>query len=94
MARAVDPFLAVLLTPVVGVWELASGDEASGLWVVAPLVGAFLVAHDFSFDVCGSPPYPRNSEAGDMPAWAILAGASVACATRILTQFRRGLEWL
>ncbi len=82
-------FLVVLLIPVVAVWEFAPGNEPSALWAfVAPLVGAFLVAHYYAFDDYGTPPYSRNSH-GDMPGWAIVAGASVAAATGVVTWFRR-----
>ena len=66
--------------------------KLTGLWtLVAPLVGAYLVAHYYAFDVYDGAPYYRNSEAGDMPGWAILGGASVAAATGALTWFHRRL---
>jgi hypothetical protein len=84
-------FLAVLLIPVVALWEFVSGNEPSALWAwLAPLVGAFLVVHYYAFDDYGTPPYPRNSH-GDMPGWAIALGASVAGVTGALTWFRRRL---
>jgi len=83
-------FLSVLVLPLVAVWDAAVPGEPSRLWtLVAPLVGAFLVAHFYAFDVYGSPPYPRNSEAGDMPALAIYLGAAIAIGTGIITWFRR-----
>lgn len=85
-------FLAVLIVPLLGVWQIASPRKLTSLWVlVAPLVGAYLVAHYYAFDVYDGPPYYRNAKAGDMPGWAILAGASVAAATGALTWFRRRL---
>jgi hypothetical protein len=84
--------LAVLIIPFVALWHIVSRREITGLWaLVAPLVGAYLVAHYYGFDVYDSPPYSRNADAGDMPGWAILAGASVAAATGALTWFRRRL---
>jgi hypothetical protein len=83
-------FLVVLVVPVLALWQIVSQREVTSLWaLVAPLVGAFLVAHYYAFDVYDSPPYARNSAGGDMPGWAILAGASVAVATGALTWFRR-----
>ena len=83
-------FLTVLILPLVAIWDASPGGEPSGLWaLVAPLVGAFLVAHYYAFDTYGSPPYPRNSEAGDMPALAVYLGATVALGTGIITWFRR-----
>jgi len=83
-------FLTVLVIPLVAIWDAAPGGRPSRLWAfVAPLAGAFLLAHYYAFDVYGSPPYPRNSEAGDMPALAVYLGASVALGTGILTWFRR-----
>ncbi len=83
-------FITVLLMPLVAVWDAAPHRQASWLWaLVAPLVGAFLVAHFYAFDVYGEPPYSRNADAGDMPGWAIFAGASGAVATGIITWFRR-----
>jgi hypothetical protein len=85
-------FLAVLIVPLVGLWQIVSPMKPTGIWaLVAPLVGAYLVAHYYAFDVYDGPPYFRNSEAGDMPGWAILAGASVAAATGALTWFNRRL---
>ena len=85
-------FLAVLIVPLLGLWQIASPRRLTSLWVlVAPLVGAYLVAHYYAFDTYDGPPYYRNAEAGDMPGWAILAGASVAAATGALTWFRRRL---
>jgi hypothetical protein len=83
-------FLSVLVLPLVAVWDAAVPGEPSRLWtLVAPLVGAFLVAHFCAFDVYGEPPYSRNADAGDMPGWAIFGGASVAVATGIITWFHR-----
>jgi hypothetical protein len=83
-------FLTVLLVPVVAFWQIVSRAKPSGLWaLVAPLVGAYLVAHYYAFDVYDSPPYPRNANAGDMPGWAIFAGLSVAAVTGALTWSRR-----
>ena len=85
-------FLAVLLIPLVGLWQIVSPMKLTGLWtLVAPLVGAYLVVHYYAFDVYDGAPYYRNSEAGDMPGWAILGGASVAAATGALTWFHRRL---
>ena len=85
-------FLTVLVMPLVAIWDAAVPGEPSRLWTfVAPLVGAFLVARYYAFDTYGSPPYPRNSEAGDMPALAIYLGAGTALATGIFTGFRRRL---
>jgi hypothetical protein len=83
-------FLTVLLLPLVAIWDAAPGREPSRFWAfVTPLVGAYLVAHYYAFDVYGGPPYTRNSTASDMPALAIYAGASVALATGVLTWYRR-----
>jgi len=83
-------FLTVLVIPLVAIWDAAPNGRPSFLWaLVAPLVGAFLLAHFYAFDTYGSPPYPRNSEAGDMPALAIYLGAAVALGTGIITWFRR-----
>ena len=83
-------FLAVLIVPLVALWQIVSPREPTGLWaLVAPLVGAYLIAHYYAFDVYGEPPYSRNADAGDMPGWAIAAGASVAAATGVLTWSRR-----
>ena len=85
-------FLTVLVLPLVAIWDASPGGRPSPLWaLVAPLVGAFLVAHYYAFDVYGSPPYARNSEAGDMPALAIYLGAAAALATGIFTWYRRRL---
>ena len=85
-------YVTVLLLPLVAIWDAAVPGGPSRLWTfVAPLVGAFLVAHYYAFDTYGSPPYPRNSEAGDMPALAIYLGAGTALATGIFTAFRRRL---
>ena len=85
-------FLAVLIIPLVGLWQIVSPMKLTGLWtLVAPLVGAYLVAHYYAFDLYDGAPYYRNSEAGDMPGWAILGGASVAAATGALTWFHRRL---
>ena len=85
-------FLTVLVLPLAAIWDAAPAGRPSFLWCfVAPLVGAFLVAHYYAFDVYGEPPYARNADGGDMPGWAIVAGASVAAATGGLTWFRRRL---
>ena len=85
-------FLAVLIIPLVGLWQIVSPMKLTGLWtLVAPLVGAYLVAHYYAFDLYDGAPYYRNSEAGYMPGWAILGGASVAAATGALTWFHRRL---
>ena len=85
-------FLAVLTIPLVALWQIVSPMKLTGLWtLVAPLVGAYLVAHYYAFDVYDGAPYYRNSEAGDMPGWAILGGASVGAATGALTWFHRRL---
>jgi hypothetical protein len=84
--------LAVLIVPFVALWHVVSQREVTGLWAfVAPLVGAYLVAHYYAFDVYDSPPYSRNADAGDMPGWAIVVGASVAAATGALTRFHQRL---
>ena len=57
--------------------------------LLAPLVGAFLVANYYAFDVYDGPPYYRNSEAGDMPALAVYLGTLGALATGFLTWHRR-----
>lgn len=82
-------FLVVLLIPLAAVWQLVSGKPAVLFAVLAPLVGAFLVANYYAFDVYDGPPYYRNSEAGDMPALAVYLGALGALATGLLTLFRR-----
>jgi hypothetical protein len=82
-------FLAVLLIPLAAVWQLVSGKPTALFALLAPLVGAFLVANYYAFDVYDGPPYYRNSEAGDMPALAVYLGASVALAAGLLTWFRR-----
>ena len=60
-------FLAVLLIPLAAAWQLVSGKPTALFALLAPLVGAFLVANYYAFDVYGTPPYYRRSEAGDMP---------------------------
>jgi len=82
-------FLAVLLIPLAAVWQLVSGKPTALFALLAPLVGAFLVANYYAFDAYDGPPYYRNSEAGDMPALAVYLGASVALAAGLLTWFRR-----
>ncbi|HET6657456.1 MAG TPA: hypothetical protein VFG61_06140 [Gaiellaceae bacterium] len=83
-------FLTVLVLPLVAIRDAAPGSRPSYLWVlVAPLAGAFLVAHYYAFDVYGSPPYARNADAGDMPALAIYLGATIALGTGIMTWLRR-----
>ena len=82
-------FLAVLLIPVAAVWQLSSGKPTVLFAVLAPLVGLFLVAFYYAFDVYGTPPYHRNSEAGDMPALALYLAAAGALGTGLLTWFRR-----
>jgi hypothetical protein len=82
-------YLTVLLLPLAAIWDAAPGRRPSRLWaLIAPLVGAYLVAHYYAFDVYDGPPYLRNAEAGDMPGWAIFAGASVALATGALAWSR------
>jgi hypothetical protein len=83
-------YLTVLLLPLAAIWDGAPRVRPSRAWaLVAPLVGAFLVAHYYAFDVYGEPPYARNATAGDIPGWAVVFGASVAAATGALTWFRR-----
>jgi hypothetical protein len=82
-------FLVVLLIPPAAVWQLASGKPTGLFALLAPLVGVFLVANYYAFDVYGTPPYYRRSEAGDMPALAIYLGAFAALATGFLTWHRR-----
>jgi hypothetical protein len=82
-------FLAVLLIPLVAAWELVSGKPTALFALLAPLVGVFLLANYYAFDVYGTPPYYRRSEAGDMPALAIYLGALGALATGFLTWVRR-----
>ena len=85
-------FMTVLVLPLAGIWDAAPGRRASALWAfVAPLVGAFLVAHYYAFDTYDGPPYSRNSEVGDMPALAIYLGAATALATGTVTWYRRRL---
>ena len=79
-APPVDPacrssFSAVLLIPLAAVWQLVSGKPTALFALLAPLVGAFLVANYYAFDVYDGPPYYRNSEAGDMPALAVYLGS-------------------
>ena len=80
-------FLCVLLIPLAAVWQLVPGKPNSLFALLAPLVGAFLVANYYAFDVYGTPPYSRASEAGDMPVLAVYLGASGALATGLLTRF-------
>ena len=82
-------FLAVLLIPLVAAWELVSGKPTGLFALLAPLVGLFLLANYYAFDVYGTPPYSRRSEAGDMPALAIYHGTLGALATGAVTWFRR-----
>ena len=82
-------FLAVLLIPLAAVSQLVSGKPTALFALLAPLVGAFLVANYYAFDVYDGPPYYRNSEAGDMPALAIYLGTLGALATGFLTWVRR-----
>jgi hypothetical protein len=82
-------FLVVLLIPLAAVWQLASGKPTGLFAVLAPLVGIFVVAFYYSFDVYDGPPYYRNSAAGDMPALAIYLGTLGALATGAVTWFRR-----
>jgi hypothetical protein len=81
-------FLAVLLIPLVAAWQLASGKPTGLFALLAPLVGVFVVAFYYSFDLYDGPPYYRNSEAGDMPALAIYLGTLGALATGAVTWFR------
>jgi hypothetical protein len=82
-------FLAVLLVPLVAAWELVSGKPTALFALVAPLVGFFLLANYYAFDVYGTPPYYRRSEAGDMTALAVYLGALGALGTGLLTWYRR-----
>ena len=82
-------FLAVLLIALAAVWHLASGKPTGLFALLAPLVGVFVVAFYYSFDVYDGPPYYRNSEAGDMPALAVYLGALGALATGAVTWFRQ-----
>jgi hypothetical protein len=84
-------FLAVLLIPLAAAWQLASGKPTGLFAVLAPLVGIFVVAFYYSFDVYDGPPYYRNSEAGDMPALAVYLGTLGALVTGAVTWFRRRL---
>jgi len=82
-------FLAVVLMPLAAAWQLVSGKPTSLFALLAPLVGLFLVANYSAFDLYGTPPYYRRSEAGDMPALAIYLGALGAFAAGFLTWRRR-----
>jgi hypothetical protein len=82
-------FLAVLLIPLAAVWQLVSGKPTRLFALLAPLVGLFLVANYYAFDVYGTPPYYRRSEAGDMPALAVYLATLGALATGAVTWFRR-----
>jgi hypothetical protein len=83
-------FYGPFLVLIVAVWQAVLRQGASGWWaLIGPLFGACLIGIFYSFDVYGEPPYPRNSEAGDMPALAVYLGAAGALATGILTWFRR-----
>jgi hypothetical protein len=82
-------FLVVLLIPLAAVWQVVSGKPTRLFALLAPLVGVFLVAFYYSFDVYDGPPYYRNSEAGDMPALAVYLGSLGALATGVVTWFRR-----
>jgi hypothetical protein len=82
-------FLAVLVVPLAAAWQLISGKPTGLFALLAPLVGLFIVANYYAFDVYGTPPYYRRSEAGDMPALAIYLGAFGALATGFLTWHRR-----
>jgi hypothetical protein len=82
-------FLAVLLIPLAAAWQLASGKPTGQFALLAPLVGIFVVAFYYSFDVYDGPPYYRNSEAGDMPALAVYLGTLGALVTGAVTWFRR-----
>jgi membrane protein implicated in regulation of membrane protease activity len=62
-------FLAVLLIPVAAVWQLSSGKPTVLFVVLAPLVGVFLVAFYYAFDVYGTPPYYRTPRPGTCPRW-------------------------
>jgi hypothetical protein len=84
-------FFAGLLVPFVAALELVPGKPTSFWALVAPLVGAFLVAQYYSFDAYDGRPYYRVSEAGDMPALVVYAAASTALAIGVLTWFRRGV---
>jgi hypothetical protein len=82
-------FLTVLLIALAAVWQLASGKPTGLFALLAPLVGVFVVAFYYSFDVYDGPPYYRNSEVGDMPALAVYLGALGALATGAVTWLRR-----
>jgi hypothetical protein len=82
-------FLAVLLIPLAAVWQLVSGKPTRLFALLSPLVGLFLVANYYAFDVYGTPPYYRRSEAGDMPALAVYLATLGALATGAVTWFRR-----
>ena len=82
-------FLAVLLVPLAAAWQLLPGKPTGLFALLAPLLGLFLIANYYAFDVYGTPPYYRRSEAGDMPALAIYLGAFGALATGFLTWHRR-----
>ena len=82
-------FLAVPVIPLAAVWQLVSGKPTALFALLAPLVGAFLVANYYAFDVYDGAPYYRNSEAGDMPALAVYLGTLGALATGFLTWHRR-----
>ena len=83
--------LAVLLMPLAAMWQFFWREKPSIWALVAPLVGAYLVAYYFAFDIYGLPPYSRNSVGGDMPGWAIAVGAAAAVGTGVLTWFHRSL---
>jgi hypothetical protein len=82
-------FLAVLLIPLAAAWQLIANKPTGLFALLAPLVGVFLFAFYYSFDVYDGPPYYRNSEAGDMPALAVYLGTLGALATGFLTWHRR-----
>jgi hypothetical protein len=82
-------FLAVLLIPLAAAWQLIASKPARLFALLAPLVGVFLLAFYYSFDVYDGPPYYRNSEVGDMPALAVYLGTLGALATGAVTWFRR-----
>jgi hypothetical protein len=82
-------FLCVLLIPLAAAWQLVTGRPTRLFALLAPLVGMFLVAFYYSFDVYDGPPYYRNSEAGDMPALAVYLGTLGALATGAVTWVRR-----
>ena len=81
-------YLVVLLIPLAAVWQLASGEPTRLFALLAPLLGLFLLAAFYSFDVYGEPPYQRNSEASDMPAAVVYVAVAGAMYTGVYTWYR------